>query len=81
MTELQAHVYSSDSTRQELSNEYQHTQDLVCFQTFVHICVVDKGSLDIHRNMVVAARQIIPIVGKPLVCSHLRSDSVFNLKS
>ena len=37
MTETQAHSFSSDSTQQELSNEYQHDQVSMVFQ---NLCIL-----------------------------------------
>ena len=49
MTETLAYGYSSESSRRELSNEYQHKQGLGGFQTFLHHFASDESSLSIGR--------------------------------
>ena len=48
ITETLAHGYSSESTQQEPSNEYQHDR-VKLFLNFLHPCVFDKSSLSIAR--------------------------------
>ena len=48
MTETLAHLYSSESTPQELSNEYQHDRVKVTFKS-VRPSSLDKSSLSIER--------------------------------
>ena len=49
MTETQSNGYSSESTKRELSNEYQHAQGLDGFQKSSHPCSMDEISLSIGR--------------------------------
>ena len=46
MTEILAHGYSSESTQQELSNEYQLVR---VYMVFEHLCALDESSLGIGR--------------------------------
>ena len=46
MTETLAHGYSSESTQQELSNEYQHDR---VFSKSLPSCALDERSLSIGR--------------------------------
>ena len=49
MTEPLAHWYSSDSDKQELSNEYQHDWVWIVIKHFLHSCTLVKISLSIER--------------------------------
>ena len=52
MTETLAHGYSSESTEQELSDEYQHDRVFSKhdgFQRFLRSCSLDESSLSIGR--------------------------------
>ena len=46
MTETLAYGYSSESTQRALSSEYQGSDD---FQKSLHLCAIDKSSLNIGR--------------------------------
>ena len=49
MIKILAHGYSFESTRPELSNEYQHDKVLDVFQKSLNTCGLDKSSLSIGR--------------------------------
>ena len=49
MTETLAHGHSSESTQQELYNEYQHDRVGMCFFKSLCPCVLAEPSLDIGR--------------------------------
>ena len=49
MTETMAYGYSSESTQQELSNEYQHNKGLNGFQNFLLFSPMDESSLSMER--------------------------------
>ena len=49
MTETLANGHSSESTQQELSNEYQHDRGLEGFQRSLHPHALDESSLSIGR--------------------------------
>ena len=49
MTETLAHGYSSDSSQQELSNEYQYDRVRTYFHNFLLLCALDKSKLSIRR--------------------------------
>ena len=49
ITETLANRYSSESTRQELSNEYQDDRVSMVFQRILHSCALDESSLSIGR--------------------------------
>ena len=50
MTETLAYRYSSESTRKELSNEYQHDRPgLNGFQKSLSPCTLDESNLSIRR--------------------------------
>ena len=42
-----AHGYSSESTKRELSNEYQHDRVFMVFKNPVHPCVLEESSFSI----------------------------------
>ena len=48
-TETLANGYSSESTQQELYNEYPHEQGSDDFQKSLHPCSLDESSLSIGR--------------------------------
>ena len=49
MIETLANGYSSDSTHQELSDEYQHDRVLMIFKNDLHSYASDESSLSIRR--------------------------------
>ena len=49
MTETLLYGYSSESTQQELSNEYQHDRVKIVFVKYLHPYALDKSSLSIGR--------------------------------
>ena len=49
MIETLSHVYSSESTQRELSNEYHEWQSLDVFQKSLHPIALAEGSLSIGR--------------------------------
>ena len=49
MTETLAYGYSSESTQQALSNEYQHDRVQMVFKKTLHPCDSDKSRLNIGK--------------------------------
>ena len=49
MTETLAHGYSSESTQQELSNEYQHDRVTMVFKNLSILVLWTKASLTAER--------------------------------
>ena len=49
MTQTLANGYSSESTRQELSNEYQHDSVTMIFKKSLRPCALDENSFSIGR--------------------------------
>ena len=49
MGEILVHGNSSESTRQELSYEYQHDRVWIVFKESLHPCALDKSSFSIGR--------------------------------
>ena len=49
ITETLANGYSSESTQQELSNEYQNNRVLMVFKNLLSSCALEESSLSIGR--------------------------------
>ena len=57
MTETLAHGYSSESTHQELSCEYQHDRVWMVFIKSLRLCALDESGLSNGRVKSVAFRR------------------------
>ena len=68
MVETLANGDSSESTRRELSNEYQHDRVQISYQKSLHLSALDESSIGrVNNGLLVAFPRYCPHIRQPFL--------------